>query len=302
MKHIKFTLSFLLAIVISTTAVTAQQNKTIGIQLYSVMPAMNSDAEGSLKRLAGIGYNACELVQWGGDSNVFGMKPSEFKNACSRNGIEIISTHSGIQEDSDTPESVEKRWLSLFQIQKSLGGKYFIVPSYNYENTTEGVKAMAAYFNRIGKIANEYGLKFGYHNHSHEFKPLNDNPSQTMYDLFTQLTDSGSVCLELDVYWAQKADRNPVELLKTYPGRIKILHIKDDFTIGQSGKMDFESIFRQFYANGHTDYVVEIETPASLRQKTGHDGKPLTETEIMDEVFKSADLSWKYLNNATFTL
>ncbi|WP_305238850.1 hypothetical protein [uncultured Muribaculum sp.] len=87
MKHIKFTLSFLLAIVISTTAVTAQQNKTIGIQLYSVMPAMNSDAEGSLKRLAGIGYNACELVQWGGDSNVFGMKPSEFKNACSRNGI-----------------------------------------------------------------------------------------------------------------------------------------------------------------------------------------------------------------------
>ena len=133
MKHIKFTLSFLLAIVISTTAVTAQQNKTIGIQLYSVMPAMNSDAEGSLKRLAGIGYNACELVQWGGDSNVFGMKPSEFKNACSRNGIEIISTHSGIQEDSDTPESVEKRWRSLFQIQKSLGGKYFIVPSYNYE-------------------------------------------------------------------------------------------------------------------------------------------------------------------------
>ena len=89
--------------------------------------------------------------------------------------------------------------------------------------------------------------------------------------------------------------------MKSYPDRIKILHIKDDFTIGASGTIPFENIFKQHYANGHSDYVVEIETPASLREKTKGDGTKLTDAEIMEEVFKSASDSFAYLNAASFT-
>lgn len=300
MNHTKlFTLAAVL--LAGALTLTAQKPKTIGIQLYSVMSAMSADPEGTLDRLGSMGYNACELVQWGGDEKVFGMEPVKFKQACEKNGIGIVSTHSGIQEDSDTPEAVEKRWRQLFAIQQSLGGRYFIVPSYRYENTREGVKKMAAYFNRIGAIAKEYGLTLGYHNHWNEFKPLKDDETTTMYDEFVRLTDADNVCMELDVYWAAKAGRNPVELMEVYPDRIKILHIKDDFTIGASGTIPFEHIFKRHYANGHSDYVVEIETPASLREKTKGDGTKLTAAEIMEEVFKSAADSFAYLNSASFT-
>lgn len=293
--------TFAVALLAGALALTAQKPKTVGIQLYSVMSAMKADPEGTLDRLGSLGYNSCELVQWGGDEKVFGMEPAKFKQACEKNGIDIVSTHSGIQEDSDTPEAVEKRWRQLFAIQQSLGGRYFIVPSYRYENTREGVKKMALYFNRIGAIAKEYGLTLGYHNHWNEFKPLKDDETTTMYDEFVRLTDADKVCMELDVYWAAKAGRSPVDLMKSYPDRIKILHIKDDFTIGASGTIPFENIFKQHYANGHSDYVVEIETPASLREKTKGDGTKLTDAEIMEEVFKSASDSFAYLNAASFT-
>ncbi len=286
---------------LTLAACTKEKPKTVGIQLYSVMSAMQENPTATLERLASQGYNACELVQWGGDEKVFGMDPAAFRNVCDSLGISIISTHSGIQEDPENPAEVEKKWRQLFDIQSRLGGKYFIVPSYGYENTTEGVKKMADYFNRVGAIANEYGLKLGYHNHWAEFKPLENDSTSTMYDEFVALTDPDKVCMELDVYWAQKAGRNPVELMAQYPDRIQILHIKDNFTIGESGTIDFEKIFNQHYANGHTDYVVEIETPAELREKTKEDGSKLSSDEIMEEVFQSAADSYNYLNNATFT-
>lgn len=300
MKHIRL-FAIAAALLTGVAGMTAQKPKTVGIQLYSVMSAMSADPQATLERLASQGYNSCELVQWGGEEKVFGMEPAKFKQACEKNGIDIVSTHSGIQEDSDTPEAVEKRWRQLFGIQQSLGGRYFIVPSYGYENTRTGVKKMADYFNRIGAIAAEYGLMLGFHNHWNEFKPLDDDASTTMYDEFVRLTDAEKVCMELDVYWAAKAGRDPVKLMAQYPDRIRILHIKDDFTIGASGTMDFDNIFKQHYANGHADYVVEIETPASLRKQTKADGSKLTADEIMEEVFKSAADSFTYLNSAEFT-
>ena len=50
----------------------AAKKKKIGIQLYSVMGAVQKDPAGSIKRLADMGYNVAELVQWGGDTKVFG--------------------------------------------------------------------------------------------------------------------------------------------------------------------------------------------------------------------------------------
>ena len=57
----------------------AAKKKKIGIQLYSVMGAVQKDPAGSIKRLADMGYNVAELVQWGGDTKVFGLAPAEFK-------------------------------------------------------------------------------------------------------------------------------------------------------------------------------------------------------------------------------
>ena len=82
------------------TSCSTKSEKTIGIQLYSVMDAVKANPEASLQRLAEMGYNAAELVQWGGDPNVFGLPAADFKALCDRYGIDIISTHSSIQASS----------------------------------------------------------------------------------------------------------------------------------------------------------------------------------------------------------
>ncbi|MBO5878453.1 MAG: hypothetical protein J6Q29_03180, partial [Alistipes sp.] len=85
-----------------------------------------------------------------------------------------------------------------------------------------------------------------------------------------------------------------------YPERIKMLHIKDEFVIGESGKINFEGIFKQFYKNGYKDFVVEIETPRDLRNKTNADGSKYTQDQIAAEMFEAAKKSAAYLQNAKF--
>ncbi|RHJ86503.1 sugar phosphate isomerase/epimerase [Parabacteroides sp. AM08-6] len=288
-----------IAMFVAPETISAKSNKKIGIQLYSVMDAVNKNPKASVERLAGMGYNVFELVQWGGDAKVFGLPAEEFKALCDKNGVKIISTHSGIQEDASKEAEIMQRWRQLFEIQKACGGKYFVIPSYGVDYTVKDVQRMCDYFNRVGKIASEYGLKLGYHNHSGEFNKLKDS-DKVMWEYLVENTNPKYVCFELDVYWCTKGNKNPVEYLKKYPKRIKLLHIKDDFVIGASGTIDFEGIFNQFYKNGMKDYVVEIETPGYLREKKNADGSKYTQDQIMEEVFKAARESSEYLNNAKF--
>lgn len=280
-------------------AAYAKKDKKIGIQLYSVMAAMRENPQASVERLADMGYNAFELVQWGGDPKVFGLQAEEFKALCDKLGIEILSTHSSIQEDTSKEAEIMDRWRQLFEIQRSLGGKYFVIPSYKVNYTKKEVKQMADYLNRVGKIASEYGLKLGYHNHAAEYKKLDDG-EEVMWEYLVENTDPEYVCYELDVYWCTKGDKDPVEYLKKYPNRIEILHIKDDFVIGESGTIDFKKIFKQFYKNGMKEYVVEIETPKALREKKNADGSAYTQQQISDEMFEAARKSALYLKKAKF--
>lgn len=295
-----FSLRFLAMSILIACAAPFVQAKRIGLQLYSVMDAMNKNPEATLTQLGNIGYNAFELVQWGGSEKVFGMEPLEFKKMCNKVAGKIVSTHSSLQEDPANEKANMDQWRKLFAIQKACGGKYFVIPSYSVEYNKADVKRMADYFNRVGKIAREeFGLQLGYHNHHKEFSKLADS-DQTMWEYLVENTDPRYVCFELDVYWCTKGGKNPVEYLKKYPKRIKMLHVKDDFVIGESGDIDFESIFKQFCKNGMKDYVVEIETPGWLRNEKNADGSKLTQEQIMERVFDAARKSADYLSAAKF--
>lgn len=301
----KYSILFVLAYIAATFVLllnpeaASAKEKKIGIQLYSVMDAMQKDPKASLTRLTDMGYNVLELVQWGGDPKVFGMPADEFKALCDKLGAEIISTHSSIQEDPAKEDEIMNRWRELFKIQQTCGGKYFVIPSYQVEFTVADVQRMCDYFNRVGKIAAEYGLKLGYHNHSHEFNKLKDNDA-IMWEYLVEHTNPEYVCFELDVYWCTKGGKSPVEYLKKYPNRIQLLHIKDEFVIGASKTIDFEGIFNQFYKNGMKNYVVEIEVPKALREKKNADGSAYTKEQISEEMFKAARESADYIKKADF--
>ena len=216
---------------------------------------MNKDPKGSIDKLAEMGYNVFELVQWGGNPKVFGLDAAEFKAACDAKGITVLSTHSSLQEDPSKEAEVMDNWRKLFAVQKAVGGKYFVIPSYRVNYTEAEVKKMADYFNRVGKIAKEeFGLMLGYHNHSFEYEVVD---GQVKWEYMIENTDPELVFFQMDVYWTTRGGKDPVEYLKKYPDRIKMLHIKDDLVIGDSGKIDFEAIYKQFYKNGYKDFVVE---------------------------------------------
>ena len=285
---------------LGVNAVEAKKGKKIGIQLYSVMSAMNKDPKGSIDRLAEMGYNVFELVQWGGNPKVFGLDAAEFKAACDAKGINVLSTHSSLQEDPAKEAEVMDNWRKLFAVQKAVGGKYFVIPSYRVNYTEAEVKKMADYFNRVGKIAKEeFGLMLGYHNHSQEYKNL-EGTNKVMWEYLVENTNPEYVFFEMDVYWCTMGEKDPVAYLQKYPERIKMLHIKDEFVIGESGKINFEGIFKQFYKNGYKDFVVEIETPRTLRNKTNADGSKYTQDQIAEEMFQAAKKSAEYLQNAKF--
>jgi sugar phosphate isomerase/epimerase len=71
---------------------------------------------------------------------------------------------------------------------------------------------------------NENGLKFCYHIHGYEFRPYLNG---TLFDYMVKNTDPRYVNFEMDVFWVKHPGQDPVALLKKYPDRFLMLHLKD---------------------------------------------------------------------------
>ena len=99
-------------------------------------------------------------------------------------------------------------------------------------------------------------MKFGYHNHSREFEKIED---KVMLDYMLENTDADKVLFEMDVYWTVMGKASPVDYFKKYPGRFRLLHIKDRREIGQSGMVGFDAIFANAREAGVENIIVEIE-------------------------------------------
>lgn len=272
----------LVAIAFAATAlISCSGTQKVGLQLYSVNQDMG-DVAASLQKVADAGYNVVETL---GSPTCFGMPAEEFKALCDEKGLQIISTHTSIGKND--PDAI-KKWHDVFAGLKTMGAKYCVIPGFNLGSNLEELKSVCDYFNQVGEIGKEYGIKLGYHNHSHEYREME---GQIMWEYMIENTNPELVFFQMDVYWTTRAGKDPVEYLKKYPERIQMLHIKDDMVIGASGKIDFESIFTQFYKNGWKDYVVEQEMPYN---------KDSSREENIARMWEGVAKSAEYLRNAKF--
>ncbi len=282
-----FTMAALLTAALSMACFTgcAPKPKQIGLQLYSVNQDMG-DVEASLQKVADAGYNVVETL---GSPECFGLPAAEFKALCDSKGIKIVSTHTAIGMDPNDEEGVMNKWRAVFDGLKTMGAKYCVIPGFGLGSNLEELQGVCDYFNKVGKLAKEFGLMLGYHNHSHEYNVMD---GQVIWEYMIEHTDPECVFFQMDVFWTTKGGKNPVEYLKKYPERIKMLHIKDEMVIGDSGEIDFEAIFKQFYANGYSDFVVEQEMPRGPEGESREDRL----ARMWDGVAKSA----AYLDAASF--
>ena len=226
--------------------------KKIGLQLYSVNQDMK-DVDASLAKVAAAGYNVVETLR---SPECFGLPAAEFKALCDKHGLKIVSTHHSIGMNPEKEAEIMEQWKEVFKGLNVMGAKYCVIPSFKLGETLEDLKAVCDYFNKVGALAKEYGLKLGYHNHSFEYEVVD---GQVKWEYMIENTDPESVFFQMDVYWVVMGKASPVDYFKRYPGRFKLLHVKDRAEIGHSGMVGFDAIFNNADIAGVEGYVVEVE-------------------------------------------
>jgi sugar phosphate isomerase/epimerase len=197
----------------------------IGLQLYTIRDAMKTDVPGSLKKISDMGYKYLELASYS-DGKFYGMEPAEFKKMVNDLDLEILSSHTQVEAQGITLDNAKK----MTEDHVKLGVKYCVQPWIVEEarKTVASYQKMVADWNKVGAIMKESGIQFGYHNHNFEFDTVEGKVPY--FDIFLAELDKDLVTMELDLFWVTKAGLNPVEIIKKYPGRFQLFHLKDMFT------------------------------------------------------------------------
>src|SRR5262249_42466038 len=119
----------------------------------------------------------------------------------------------------------EKDWQKAVEDSKAIGQEYIVIPWLEEQNrNTENFKRITEGLNKAGEISNKAALKLAYHNHDFEFV---SKDGETGFDILTKGTDPKLVNFELDIYWAVKAERDPITLINQHPKRFPLWHVKD---------------------------------------------------------------------------
>ena len=269
MKRI-FSYALLLVVALSMGFPANAKKKEIAFQMYSVRDLIGDPGkyaknhESTLKQLAAMGYTAVEAAHYG-DGKLYGVTPEQFKADIEAAGLKVLSSHVGHNLNDEELASGNFQgalawWDQCIAAHKAAGMKYLVNPGVNYPRNLKEAQVICDYLNKIGERANAAGLKFGYHNHSHEFNKVE---GKVWYDYMIEHTDPTKVFFEMDVYWAVRGQVSPVEYFKKYPGRFTLLHIKDHTEIGQSGMVGFDAIFKNAETAGLKGWVVELEHGSS---------------------------------------
>ncbi|MFD1143664.1 sugar phosphate isomerase/epimerase family protein [Larkinella insperata] len=285
-----------------------QQPKKIGIQIYSIRRELQKDKVGPLKTLRDIGFTHVELYgyeQQNKKGSILGYSLKEYRKLLDDVGLAATSSHlepplkslykfgdgggTGKGERSIQIETYTKGnagailefWKRAIADHHELGVDVLVQPAMPIVNKLDDVKRVCEIFNQTGELARQANSRWGYHNHSAEFKRIgakrgedwspemtimkDSYPSEIFYDFLLTHTDPKLVFFEMDVYWAVMGQCDPVVYFNRYPGRFQQLHIKDRDILGSTGFMNFENIFKAAYATGGLKrYYAELEYPSTI--------------------------------------
>jgi sugar phosphate isomerase/epimerase len=242
----------------------------LGLQLYSLRAQFAANGvPATLKTVKDFGIKRAELA------GTYGKSPAEFRKLLDEYGIKAISGHFSYDLFRDHPEQVVAE-------AKALGLKYAGVAWVPHEGkfTEADVHATAKVFNHAGEVLAKSGIQFFDHCHGYEFQPYGDG---TLLDLLMKETDPKTVSYQMDVFWVVFPGQDPVKLLEKYPGRWKLMHLKDikkglvgdlsggtkdlrnDVTIG-TGQVNWPAVLAAAKKSGVKEYFIEDESPTSVEQ------------------------------------
>jgi len=216
----------------------ARAKEILGIQLYSIRDDMKKDPSGTLKQLAGMGYKYVEHANYI-DRKFYGYSAAEFKKLLDGLGLLMPSGHTvmGKQHWDAARKDFTDAWKYTVEDAATVGQRYVISPwlDEGLRKTYDDFKAYMDVFNKSGELCKKSGMKFGYHNHDFEFSTkLN---GQKLFDLILQNTDPSLVAQQLDIGNMYHAGGIALDIVKQYPGRFELMHVKDEIKAAKGGEM-----------------------------------------------------------------
>jgi sugar phosphate isomerase/epimerase len=233
----------------------------IGFQSWIVRKSIEEDFTGTLKKMAGLGYNSIEMCSPPGYAKMgFGplekLKPSELKKIIKDEGFTCISCHYGFDE-------LKKHAEERIAYAKELGLEQMIVSMFGLpkDATLSDWKKAADETNKLGELSKKAGIQMGFHNHNNEFDKLE---GELIYDVLLKQFDPSLVKMQFQV-WVVSIGYKAADYFKKYPGRFISAHLYDWSGTGDErvplgqGKVDWKEFFAAAKIGGVKNYFVEME-------------------------------------------
>lgn len=210
-----------------------------GVQLFTIPQMVSGDFSGTMKKLSELGYKEIEFFgpypfsapatveawvplasQLGIKENAFyGLQIQEVKSMMNDFGLSAPSAHLDLLTLRTQLDEAMKSFSEL-------GVKMVALPTLMGEEITKAdtYKILSEEFNEMGKRMRDYGIRLIYHNHGFEHTVRD---GRVPMEILLEMTDPELVSFEMDIFWMQAAGADPVDFLMRYPGRFRLMHVKD---------------------------------------------------------------------------
>lgn len=204
----------------------------VALQMYTLREAAAQDYEGTVRKVADIGYAGVEPAGFPGTT------PEAAARLFSDLGLEVCSAHLPIPVGDKQQESLETAGaLGIKRLVAGLGRDQF--------GSKDQIKSSCDRFNEAADICRSNGLTFGIHNHWWEYLEVDGD---FVYKHMLQHLDN-DIFFQIDAYWVQTAGPDPAGVIAELGSRVPLVHLKDgpctreaDMQALGEGITDFDSL------------------------------------------------------------
>jgi sugar phosphate isomerase/epimerase len=217
----------------------------LALQLWSVREDMKRDFAATVAEVAEIGYDGVELAGYGN------LDAKGAKAALDAAGLKVAGMHVSFPTLSNDLTSVVSDAL--------LFGTKNVVCSWwppGHFISAAACEQIGLQLDKVGAMLRPFGIRFGYHNHDHEFRVFDGRPA---FDWILGAAEPRNVFAEVDVFWVQHAGYSPPKFIRDHGARVPLIHLKDARELGK-GPVNFEEIFAATDSVGAVEwFIVEQE-------------------------------------------
>lgn len=183
----------------------------VAIQLFTLREACEKDMKHTLEKVQAIGFHGVELAGYGN------LTVEEVKATLDDLGLDVAGSHVPLTDLINHLDTV-------IEEQKLLDNTRVICPFILPEDRThEFYQDLPSVLQTIQIELQAHGMELLYHHHDFELEPYSEDENVLEYLLRTV----DGLKLELDVYWIQKANEDPIKWINAYKDVLKLVHLKD---------------------------------------------------------------------------